>query len=401
MNTEKNTPAPSSEDTEDEEPVERLASLLPGTMHSQTLVLLCILILMLLWSLYIARAVAVPILIAIFLSLLLSPLVRKLKRLRIPEWLGAALVLLGLFIAMMMGLALLAAPAVDWAGRIPEGMERMERIAENLRRPFETLQQAREEIERLTEMGAEEGEDQVRVSVQEFDIGQFFVVNTAALLAQTGIVLVLLYFMLATGDTFLRRFVRAQEDGTSKRQAVSFAHRMQEDISAYLGTIALINLGLGLVTALVMWLLGLPNALLWGALAGILNFIPYLGAMLTVVILALVALMSFDEIIRILLPPLAFIVLTNLEANIITPATVGRRLTLTPALVALSLVFWGWMWGIAGALLAVPLLVVIKIITEHVQALRQVSVLLGKQENEPPRAASQAARKPSGSTRER
>ncbi|HSV27907.1 MAG TPA: AI-2E family transporter, partial [Candidatus Omnitrophota bacterium] len=141
--------------------------------------------------------------------------------------------------------------------------------------------------------------------------------------------------------------------------------------------VTLVNIGLGVVTALVMWALGVPNPALWGVVAAILNYVPYAGAMLNVVILAVVGLLSFDELWRGMLPAAAFLGLTTLESDVLTPTMVGRRLTLPPMVVFLSLLVWGWIWGVAGALLAVPILVILKVAADYSETLRPLAPFLG------------------------
>ncbi len=181
--------------------------------------------------------------------------------------------------------------------------------------------------------------------------------------------LVLLYFLLASGDLFLRKLIRVLTTLEDKKRAVEIARRLQEDISLYLLTITLINLGLGVAEGIAMHLLGMPNPLLWGVIAAILNFIPYLGAMVGMAVIAAVAALTFQTPGQILLPPLVYFLLTAAEGYLITPHIIGRRLTLNPVMILLGLIFWGWMWGIVGAIVAVPLLVSFKILCDHIPQL--------------------------------
>ena len=211
-------------------------------------------------------------------------------------------------------------------------------------------------------------------------LAQTLVTGTTLVATQIGIVVVLLYFLLAAGDTFMRRLVRALSRSQDKRRAVGIVRAVQRDISLYLGTVTLINAGLGTATAVGMAILGLPNPVLWGAVAMTLNFIPYLGAFTTTVILAGVGLLTFNELGHALVPPAIFQVLANIESNLVTPYLLGRSLTIQPALVVLALVLWGWLWGIPGALLAVPFLVLLKIFADHIDALEGISIFLGRRD---------------------
>lgn len=335
-----------------------------------------ILILLVFYTLYFARDVVVPVAIAVLLSLLLSPVIARLKRLRVPEPLSAALVVAMLVGAFFYGLYSLSAPAAQWFDRMPQVMGEIQGKLGALKRPVEQVQKASREVEELAEVegGAPE------VTIKGTSLAGHFVLGTTAFFAQATVVVILVYFLLASGDLFMRRLVRALSTGREKRRAVEIAHNLKRDVTTYLGTITLINAGLGVAVGTVMGLLGMPNPVLWGVLAAFFNFIPYLGAIVMLGIVTVVALLSFDETSAILLPPLAFFTLTTLEAYLLTPALVGKRLTLNPAIVFVSLVLWGWLWGVPGAILAVPILVTLKAVADRVETLSPISLFFGRQD---------------------
>ena len=194
--------------------------------------------------------------------------------------------------------------------------------------------------------------------------------------AGIAVVLVLLYFLLASGDLFLRKLIRTLPTLEDKKRAVDIARQLESDLSAYLSTVTLINLGLGVAVGVAMYLLGLPNPVLWGGLATILNFVPYLGAIVGILVIGLVAALTFDGVGQMLLPPLVYFLLTACEGYFVTPMILGRRLTLNPVMILLSLLFWGWLWGIAGAVLAVPMLAVVKILCDHLEPLHPLGEFL-------------------------
>jgi predicted PurR-regulated permease PerM len=162
-----------------------------------------------------------------------------------------------------------------------------------------------------------------------------------------------------------------------RRRAVEIARQVETDISAYLATVAMINTGLGIAVWLVMAFLGLPNPLLWGVMTALVNFIPYLGPMTCYVVFALLGFLTFPDLAHALLPVGAFLVLNVLEAYLVSPLVLGHRLTLNPVVVFLSLTFWSWLWGIPGAILAIPITAVCKIFCDHIAPLAPLGEFLG------------------------
>lgn len=331
-------------------------------------------VLALLYTLALTADIVLPILVAALLALVLAPVVARLSRLRVPRAAAAGLVTAALFGGLAWGVGQLAEPAGQWLDRAPQSMREIERKLRPVREPVRQVVQATEQVERLAGTSADK---RSAVTVKQFNLGEVFVISLTELATQTMIVAVLLFFLLASGDRMLRRAARVPATPAGRRRVIAVARRTRQDVSRYLGMIALVNVGLGMVTALVMWGLGVPNPALWGVVAAVLNFIPYAGAMVTALILAVVGLLSFDDIWRSLLPALAFLALTTLESDVVTPMVVGRRLTVPPVLVFLSLVLWGWLWGVAGALLAVPILVILKVAADNLPVLRPLAPFLG------------------------
>jgi predicted PurR-regulated permease PerM len=163
-----------------------------------------------------------------------------------------------------------------------------------------------------------------------------------------------------------------------KKKAVEIMRQIEEKISSYLLTTTLINVGLGAALCVVLWAIGMPNPLLWGLLATLLNYIPYIGALTGIAILFMASILSFDHLGYALIAPSAYIVINTIEGSFVAPMILGRSLELNPVAIFISLLFWGWLWGISGALLAVPLLVALKIVSDRVAALAPVSVFLAR-----------------------
>jgi len=193
-----------------------------------------------------------------------------------------------------------------------------------------------------------------------------------------GETLVLVYLLLASGDLFLQKLVRVMPTLSDKKRAVEISHEIQQNISNYLFSVSLINVGLGLVVSGGLYFMGVPNAVMWGMLVAVLNFVPYFGPVAGVILLATVGLLTFDTLWQGLLPAAWYLLLHLLEANLITPVLLGRRFTLNPVVIFVSLIFWTWLWGVPGALLSVPILVSIKVISDRVPAMSPVSELFAR-----------------------
>lgn len=380
---ERSRPEEPTEPEDPEEPAEpedsgdtsRLGGLVAEPPAVPALALTGLFVLALFYTLYFARAVILPIVLATLLNFLFAPVVRTLKRLRVPEPLGAALVLLGFVGTVGFGVVRLAEPAAQWVERAPQSLRRVEYKLRDIKRPVEQVQKAAEEVQKVAAVNAEPPR---QVTVERSTFSETLFSQTREFLAGVVVLIVLVYFLLASGDLFLRKLVRVIPRLEDKKRAVEIARQTQQDISRYLFTVSVVNALLGGLVSAAMYLLGLPNPILWGVLAGLLNFVPYLGALAMVVILAVVGLLTFDDLGRAMLVPGAFFVLNLLEAYILTPIVLGRRLMLNTVVIFVGIIFWGWIWGIPGAILAVPILAAFKILCDHIKPLRPVGEFLGR-----------------------
>lgn len=332
-------------------------------------------LLALLYTFYFAKAVILPLVLAVLLSLLLSPVVRALHRLWIPRPLAAVLVLLALVSTLGFAAYKLADPAAEWLNRAPRDLRRLEVELRALKGPVEKVSEATQSVEKLTEVddGGRRESVEVRprsLSAQVFQGARRFVVTVV-------LMLILLFFLLASGDTFVRGGLAAVAAEKDRLKAADISRRLQRELSIYLLTITGINLTLGLIVGLAMWALGMPNPSLWGVMAAMLNFVPYLGAVLGISIVTLVSILTFDTLGPTVLPPLTYFLLTGIEGYFLTPVVVGNRLTLNPLFILLALIFWGWLWGAPGALLAVPMLACFKILCDYLPSLASIGRVLG------------------------
>ncbi len=330
------------------------------------------------YTLYLAREFFLPVTLAFVMSFLLWPVVRGLARLHIPEWLGAMLVIAGLLAAMGLIVWQLSTPIATWIERAPELSKKIQRGVNQLAKPMKQVTQATEQVRSITENASGgSAKPAVQVAMKQPGPGEIIFSRGWDFLFGLAVLLILLYFLLASGDLFLLKLVRVLPKLEDRKNAVTIARQIENNISRYLVTVALINIGLGSCAALAFWLLGLPDPILWGMLGALLNFVPYIGAATTIFVVALVSSATFQGLEQTIWPPLAYFVLAALEGNFITPWIMGRRLTLNPVVIFIGLTFWGWLWGVAGALLAVPLLVMLKIICDHTERLAPVGEFLG------------------------
>jgi predicted PurR-regulated permease PerM len=193
-----------------------------------------------------------------------------------------------------------------------------------------------------------------------------------------GVLVILLFFLLASGDLFLRKLVAVLPRLEEKKLAVEITRRIELDVSAYLLAITLVNALFGTTVAIAMFFLGLPNPVLWGVMAGLLHFIPFLGAVVGISIVTLVALVTLESTATILLVPTIYFALNLLEEYVVLPVVIGRRLMLNAVVVLLWLLFWAWLWGVPGALMAVPLLAIVKIVADHFDPLSSLAEFIGR-----------------------
>jgi predicted PurR-regulated permease PerM len=331
--------------------------------------------------LYFARPVILPVFLACVAGMTLKPLIRWLSGCRIPPALSAAVVLLLLISAAAFGFFELGRPAVAWANDAPQHLADLRQRIERAFPRFNRFSQAAAAVNNLGASEQEKREEQrTAPTVQVKDShGAASMLNwTGAFLAGAGETLVLLYLLLASGDLFLQKLVRVMPTLHDKKRAVAMSHEVQENISKYLFSVSLINLGLGLGVSGGLYFLGIPNPALWGLLAAALNFVPYFGPVAGVIVLTAVGLLSFDSLWKGLLPPAWYLLLHLLEANLITPVLLGRRFTLNPVVIFVSLIFWTWLWGVPGALLSVPILVSIKVVCDRVPAMSSLNELLSR-----------------------
>ncbi len=345
-------------------------------------------VLAVLYSMYFARAFLVPIVFAMLLNFLLSPLIRALSRARVKPPLGAAIVVLLLVGSIGGTVYELAGPAQRWAATAPETFARAQG---KLRKYIRPMQQVSQNMEQAADAVGGSTEKRVPVVVQRGPSVTSRVFGTTQRLA-TGLleVFILLYFLLAGGDLFLQKLIKVLPHFSDKVKAVEIARATESAVSAYLSTSLLMNIGEAALVALVLWFLGMPNVLLWGALVVCLEFVPYLGALTITLVLAVAGLTTFPELGRALLIPGSFLAINLVQANFVAPMLLGHRLTLNPVAIFVGLAFFFWIWGVPGAFLAVPLLATFKIFCDHIEALAAIGEFLGQRDEDERRVTARS-----------
>jgi predicted PurR-regulated permease PerM len=339
--------------------------------------LLGLLILALLYTAFVAADLLIPIVIAVFLSVLLFPLIRLGEQVGLPSAIVAGGSVLGVLAMVGLTAATLSEPAQEWLEHAPESLRELRKSSGSALFDFTQIREVAEEVESLADMeGTSDTPESPEVVVKEPDVLQTVLFGLPELMGKTAIIVFLTFFFVLTGKNWLLKATRCGHTWGQRRRIVVIGRNIQKDITVYLGTVTIINVSLGASTALFLWLIGVPDPLMWGLLVAAFNFAPYAGALVSAGLLTIVGLTHFDTLTMALLVPGGFMVLTILEGQIITPAILGARMSISPAIVLLAVIFGAWLWGIAGALLAVPILVSFKALCDHYPPMHFVAYFL-------------------------
>jgi len=364
------------------ETVAQLESSRERRLSTLSVCLLVLTVLAVFYTLYFTSDLVLPFVLAGVFNLLLAPPMRFLhQRLRLPKPLAALLLIALLFGVVGAIGAAISLPASGWISKAPQSLPALQQKLSFLKHPIHAVQDGIDRVRTLMEQSPGAGSQRV-VTVSQAggglsSVGSTILVGTRAFLGQVFTMLLMLFFFLYEGDSLLRRVVEIMPTWADKRRAVQIASEIEHNVSLYLLTITVMNLLVGLLNLIQCWLLGLPNPLLWGVLAFLLNYIPILGPFTGIVIYFFVGLFVFPSVLHALLPPAIYLAIHFMEGETITPMLLAKRFTLNPVLVMGSLMFWDWLWGIPGAFLSVPLLAVFKIVCDHVESLTAIGHILG------------------------
>ncbi len=328
---------------------------------------------------YVAQSLILPVILAFLLALVFSPVVRTLSRYRIPQSLTALAIVLTLTTSVIAGIYGLSEPVSKWIDDAPRIERQLRLRLADLGGPLEKLRDVQKQVEKATNQNDEA--DTQKVVVQEPTMISQAAQGAPEIVAGIALMLVLLLFILSSGDMVYEKMVRALPTFGDRRKGLRIAHDIEREVSRYLLTISAINIGLGIIIGSLLAIVGMPNPVLWGIVAAILNFVPLLGAVVGIGIVGMVALVSMPTTTAALLPSAIYLACTTLEGQFLTPALVGNRLRINSVAIILAIAFWGWIWGFIGVLVAVPLLIVTSVFAKHVAGLGGLREMLGPNNN--------------------
>ncbi|QDU80018.1 AI-2 transport protein TqsA [Polystyrenella longa] len=327
------------------------------------------------YALHFARAILIPVALSVIIFFLLSPLVRFMTRLRyVNESAAAGLIVIAFAVTTVIGSYYLTAPITEWVKAAPSTFRQAEEKLKVFYEPVGQLNEATEKVSKMTQ--GEESEQVVKVAVQQPPVTSYILNSTVNAATGAIICLVLVYLLLAGGHRSINSIVELMPSVEDKKGLVSLLRDIEQGISSYLLTITLINICLGIVIGTVLGLLGLPDPWLLGIMAALLNFIPFAGAAIGAAIVFMIGVVSLDAPLEIAIGPILYFTINSLEGNLVTPVILGRSMKLNPAIVFLCIIFWGWVWGIAGVLLAVPIIGITKISFSHFKELKPIAHIL-------------------------
>jgi predicted PurR-regulated permease PerM len=321
----------------------------------------------------IGAVVFLPFVAGIFFSIMLAPLADRLTRWKVPTALAALLALIAFIVVVLALLALILAPALDVFDQVPKMFAQISAQLAELRSNFNWLNDFNRQLARITgQAGTRE------VVVASPSLIQQLALATPTVVVEVLLTLLVTYFMIAARTRVRHSLLLDRASLGSSRKAGAIMRAVQDRVTSYILTVSLINLGVGVVVATGAWLYGLEAPVMWGGLAAMLNFLPYVGPLVMASLLALFGLGTQDNLILGLIPPLAFLGLHAVESNVVTPSILGRRFTMNPVLILFSISYFSWIWGVAGALLSIPILITLKALFEHIGAPNLVGFIFGE-----------------------
>lgn len=331
-------------------------------------------------ALHVARDLLIPIALSLLLALLLMPVMRWTKAWKVPD-VASAFVLIAAVVALFcLGVLSLAGEAQQWLANTPEILNRASRLVPVETGPLKHFREATLAVEEMTRTSKQQQPLKVEVASQDMMLAALGV--STHFVGSAVIVFVLSFFLLAFNDTLLNQAVESRETFNQKRNVVQLMRNIENGVSRYLFTITIINIGLGVSAAVILWLMKIPNPLLWGVLVTTMNYVPHVGAFICMAVLFLVGAVTHQSLGYGLATAGAFAVLTSVESYFVTPMVLSRSLQLSPLAIILAILFWGWLWGVAGGLMAAPLLAMLKIACDQFEPLHGLGAFLAGETRE-------------------
>ncbi len=346
----------------------------PQLVTAISLAIMCVLALAV--TFWAARDFLLPIAVALVFAVLLSPICLLLEKLWIPRALAAGLALVVAGVIVWFTFSVIAQPAARLFEDAPAMMNRAEKHVRSLQAPLKPLTDISREVEGLNIVEPKTSPSRT-VVVQEPGLASSLMASAQKVVVQTGLVFILCFFLLLTRSEFRIKVIAFQPTLRARVRAARVFRDVGRRVTGYMVTFSTINLCVGIATGLACWQLGLPEPLMWGGLAMLFNFIPFLGPALMMGLLGFAGLATYDTLLEASFPLLAFMVISFMEANFLTPTIIGKRMMLNPLAIILVVGFWIWLWGPLGGVIALPLLIMFKVICDHTPPLRVVGALIG------------------------
>lgn len=345
-----------------------------------TSVQLMILVLATTVFLYWARPVILPVVFAFMAAAALKPVVRLLSRLHVPAVPAALIIFVFLLTGLVVGFSQAVRPALAW---VDNGPEHVRELRDKVARFFPTAARVSHAVSAMDDLSVigdkkDDSKKPAKVEIADARTGPTLVGWTGTFLGGLGEIIVLVYLLLASEDMFLQKLVRVIPLNSDKKRAIEISHEVQAQVSNYLSSVSITNVVLGFLAWVGFFFMGVPRAGMWGVVVTVLNFVPYFGPVVGIGIMLVVGLISFDTPAQAFMPFGWYLLIHLLEANFVTPIVLGRRFTLNPVAIFISLMFWFWLWGVPGALLSVPILVSLKAVCDRLPRANFVSEFISR-----------------------
>ena len=326
------------------------------------------------FALHVAQPLLLPIVYAFILSMLLRPAAEWLDRLGIPEGASGAALTGFVILTLFSGIYFAGRPAVAWFDRLPETLSEAREKLDGIEKAFTRVNEVTQSVEEIT--APANGDKNAPVMVQEKSLAMSVASSAQTIFIQFMLMAVVLYFLLATRRSSRRKFLALRSSFRTRRQSARILTAIDRNIVGYVLTMLAINLWLGVAVGAAIALIGGPSPVVFGVIAGILNFVPYLGPTIVNILLAVTGLVQEDNLLRAFAPLGAYIVLNFIESNFVTPSLIGVRQRISPLAIILAIAIFTWLWGPGGSIVAIPIVVIVKTICDNVKSLSAIGILL-------------------------